>query len=185
MTYHRHRGRCHILDYAGATSITSSTSGSSSINGICAARFSLTWASYVLNSFLLFFQNGLQYSKVTPHALCLLGACQNSFVIGFAYSLLMLLIKNAILIEWIRIFVPLHTRNAFYWASTILIGLNTMIDLSAIFSEVGSCRPWINCGTFGWLEAASTERRATPSTLSSTLVWTCSSSSCHRGSFGA
>lgn len=41
--------------------------------------------------------------------------------------------KAAILWEWKRIFVPLGTRNTFYWASWFLLSLNSLFYFVAMF----------------------------------------------------
>lgn len=53
----------------------------------------------------------------------------------------MLLLKTAILLERIRIFVPHGTRNIFYWSSVILIMINAGFYISSIAVTFGNCRP--------------------------------------------
>jgi hypothetical protein len=53
----------------------------------------------------------------------------------------MLLLKTAIMLEWIRIFVPHHTRNIFYWSSVILILMNAVFYAAGIAVALAACRP--------------------------------------------
>ena len=50
--------------------------------------------------------------------------------------------KAAILLEWLRIFVPHNAHNAFFWASWVTIVANTMFYVAGIFAENFSCRPY-------------------------------------------
>ncbi|KAI1386461.1 uncharacterized protein F4822DRAFT_444849 [Hypoxylon trugodes] len=50
-------------------------------------------------------------------------------------------IKTAILLEWLRIFVPLGTRNAFFWLCWILISLNVLPYVTCVFLENFQCSP--------------------------------------------
>ncbi len=52
-----------------------------------------------------------------------------------------MILKAAILLEWIRIFVPPGTRNLFFWTSTILIGLHTTFYIAWVITENLSCIP--------------------------------------------
>lgn len=63
--------------------------------------------------------------------------------IGFA--------KNAILLEWKRIFVPHPTRNAFYWTCWALVIVNTLYYTTAIILTHEYCRPFEKAWEF-WLE---------------------------------
>lgn len=54
----------------------------------------------------------------------------------------MLLIKAAILTEWSRIFVPLHTRNAFWWTCHSLIWINVLYYVTGIFITSLACVPY-------------------------------------------
>ncbi|KAG8165864.1 hypothetical protein KVR01_004416 [Diaporthe batatas] len=64
-----------------------------------------------------------------------------SLVGAISYALLLLLLKSAILLEWIRIFVPHRTRNIFYWTSVILMLSNVGFQIAGIAVMFGSCRP--------------------------------------------
>ncbi|KAK5625658.1 hypothetical protein RRF57_001374 [Xylaria bambusicola] len=52
-----------------------------------------------------------------------------------------MVLKGAILLEWMRIFVPPGTRNYFFWISTILLGLQTSFYVAWIIAENLSCIP--------------------------------------------
>ena len=53
----------------------------------------------------------------------------------------MLFAKNAILLEWGRIFVPAGTRNAFFWFTRVLIVANTLIYIAGIIAGSLICTP--------------------------------------------
>lgn len=53
-----------------------------------------------------------------------------------------MLLKAAIIIDWIRIFVPGHTRNRFFWCGWALIGLNTGFYVVGILTENLACVPF-------------------------------------------
>lgn len=53
----------------------------------------------------------------------------------------MLLLKTAILLEWIRIFVPNRKRNIFYWSSIALIMINGGFYTGSIAVYFGYCQP--------------------------------------------
>lgn len=54
----------------------------------------------------------------------------------------MLLMKWAILWEWIRIFVPLPRRNAFYWTCQVMIAINIIFYVVAIVITAVACTPY-------------------------------------------
>lgn len=53
-----------------------------------------------------------------------------------------LCLKAAILIEWIQIFVPRGTRNAFFWSSVAVLALNTLYYFGVRIAENFSCIPY-------------------------------------------
>ncbi|KAK0609906.1 hypothetical protein B0T17DRAFT_500829 [Bombardia bombarda] len=57
------------------------------------------------------------------------------------YGTTMLLAKTAILLEWARIFVPLGTRDTFYWACRIMLVVNGLIYVAAIIACALVCIP--------------------------------------------
>ncbi|KAI1326473.1 hypothetical protein F5Y16DRAFT_421779 [Xylariaceae sp. FL0255] len=59
----------------------------------------------------------------------------NTFVISLCLT------KAAILIEWVRIFVPRGTRNLFYWAAKILLIVIFLLYSAYIITENLSCVP--------------------------------------------
>jgi hypothetical protein len=63
----------------------------------------------------------------------------------------MFMLKPAILIEWMRIFVPIRTRNLFFWVSWILIAVDMMLYACAVLTTFAACQPiqklwyfWLN-----------------------------------------
>lgn len=77
---------------------------------------------------------------------------------AISYSLLMLLLKMAIILEWIRIFVPHRTRNIFYWSSVILILVNSGFYIAGIAVTFGNCRPMEKLWHF-WIPGTCLESR--------------------------
>lgn len=52
-------------------------------------------------------------------------------------------VKAALLLDWIRIFVPgRKTRNTFFWCSTMIIVLNTMFYTAATITLNLACTPY-------------------------------------------
>ncbi|KAJ3554721.1 hypothetical protein NPX13_g10540 [Xylaria arbuscula] len=56
-------------------------------------------------------------------------------------SLTITILKAAILLEWIHIFVPPGTRNYFYWISIIVLIVHTLLYFGWIVAENASCYP--------------------------------------------
>ncbi|KAI1775032.1 hypothetical protein F4818DRAFT_451951 [Hypoxylon cercidicola] len=71
--------------------------------------------------------------------LCFLAFNVNIYVT--TYGLTMLFAKPAILLEWIRIFVPYPTRNAFFVTCWILIIINCGYYIAGIFTVNFGCSP--------------------------------------------
>lgn len=70
------------------------------------------------------------------------------------YGPVAMCIKVAILANWLRIFVPTGTRNAFYWTLHVLIWTNVLYYTITTFTEVFRCwprekiwNPWFEGGT--------------------------------------
>ncbi|RYP33859.1 hypothetical protein DL767_004589 [Monosporascus sp. MG133] len=57
------------------------------------------------------------------------------------YLVIMMLVKVAILFEWIAIFVPTGTRNFFFWASYAVIGINLIYHTLAVILVNINCTP--------------------------------------------
>jgi hypothetical protein len=62
-------------------------------------------------------------------------------IFPIAYSVMMLLLKTAILLEWNRIFIPGPQRNAFFWASYGMMLVNILLYVSAIIALALACIP--------------------------------------------
>ncbi|KAI0398142.1 hypothetical protein F5Y17DRAFT_412468 [Xylariaceae sp. FL0594] len=58
------------------------------------------------------------------------------------YAVSVLLLKTAILLEWVRIFVPRDTRSVFYWTCHTLIWLNVIFYAAILIGANNSCRPF-------------------------------------------
>lgn len=59
-----------------------------------------------------------------------------SFYIG-----VVLTIKAAILLEWVRIFIPYGVRNRFFWLSYGVLGANTIFYIITLFVMNFACTP--------------------------------------------
>lgn len=76
---------------------------------------------------------------------------QQLIIFRVTYSLVMLLAKTGILIEWNRIFVPNRSRSLFFRALIIVGVLNIIVYLLAIILTLVSCvptnkiwQPWVD-----------------------------------------
>jgi len=56
-------------------------------------------------------------------------------------SIIIMLLKVGILLEWIRIFVPLGIRSPFWWTCHITIVINVIFYVFCIFFEIFHCKP--------------------------------------------
>ncbi|KAI0868122.1 hypothetical protein GGS24DRAFT_483331 [Hypoxylon argillaceum] len=65
----------------------------------------------------------------------------NFFYVTNFYLATMIFLKSAILLEWIRLFVPGKTRNAFFWTCNTVALLNALYYLANIILENVSCKP--------------------------------------------
>ncbi|CAJ2512966.1 Uu.00g010850.m01.CDS01 [Anthostomella pinea] len=63
------------------------------------------------------------------------------FVFGVFYSVVLALVKIAILLGWCRIFVPDGTRGYFWWGSMAIVGLQGAFGIAAIFLLNFQCTP--------------------------------------------
>lgn len=52
-----------------------------------------------------------------------------------------MLLKTAILVDWLRLFNPLRQRNALFWTIHVLIAANVIYYICAIFLEAFHCTP--------------------------------------------
>ncbi|CAI6088061.1 unnamed protein product [Clonostachys chloroleuca] len=75
---------------------------------------------------------------------------QNFIVLRIFYAINLAFAKNAILLEWIHIFVPLPRRNAFFWICVALMVVNTGLYVGAIIATCvttlpieAAWKPWI------------------------------------------
>ncbi|KAI0552506.1 hypothetical protein F4679DRAFT_534337 [Xylaria curta] len=70
------------------------------------------------------------------------GYLKNVFIGLVLYSVAILLVKTAILIEWIRVFVPLPRRTWFYWTCLSILGINILFYIAVLISWALACRPF-------------------------------------------
>lgn len=52
-----------------------------------------------------------------------------------------MLIKAAILLEWLRIFLPKGTRNYFYWISVVMLSVDILFYSAALIAINLTCMP--------------------------------------------
>jgi hypothetical protein len=64
-----------------------------------------------------------------------------TFALTITYAASLLFLKNAILLEWIRIFSPHRTNTFFSYAAWMLITFNTMLYVSSIIASAITCIP--------------------------------------------
>ncbi|KAI1087997.1 hypothetical protein F5B19DRAFT_31656 [Rostrohypoxylon terebratum] len=57
------------------------------------------------------------------------------------YCVVLGLVKIAIILEWIHLFVPRATRNKFYWICYAMMGTSSCLYISTIFALQFSCNP--------------------------------------------
>jgi hypothetical protein len=58
------------------------------------------------------------------------------------YNPLVALLKSAILFEWIRIFLPVGKRNAFFWTCQLLAWTNILFYVAVMFIWNFACTPY-------------------------------------------
>ncbi|KAI3326934.1 hypothetical protein HD806DRAFT_531530 [Xylariaceae sp. AK1471] len=58
------------------------------------------------------------------------------------YSVGIMLLKIAILLQWVRVFVPRGTKGSFYWTCHALIGINILLYLAIVIAVCVSCKPF-------------------------------------------
>ncbi|KAI0198426.1 hypothetical protein F4808DRAFT_462722 [Astrocystis sublimbata] len=61
---------------------------------------------------------------------------------AIVYSVGIVLLKIAILLQWIHIFVPRGTRGSFYWISHGVIAFNVLLYATVILTICASCEPF-------------------------------------------
>ncbi|KAI0197723.1 hypothetical protein F4808DRAFT_463428 [Astrocystis sublimbata] len=66
----------------------------------------------------------------------------NFCILSFLYDFDILLIKVAILLEWLHLFVPPGSRNFIYWASHVNIWFNVSFYLSVFVAAQLACTPY-------------------------------------------
>ena len=57
------------------------------------------------------------------------------------YGVVVVVLKAGILLEWVRIFVPLGSRNAFFWTCHVAMWLNILFYAACTLVEVFLCSP--------------------------------------------
>ncbi|KAF2638709.1 hypothetical protein P280DRAFT_482043 [Massarina eburnea CBS 473.64] len=71
----------------------------------------------------------------------LMDVIYRSHIMSLLYGLSLMLVKVAILLSWIRLFVPLKQRNAFFWVSHALIWSNVLFYGIGTITEIFQCTP--------------------------------------------
>jgi hypothetical protein len=63
------------------------------------------------------------------------------FVLADMYICVQMCTKSAIILEWIHIFVPMRTRNAFSWTGHILIAVTVAFYVAFLVTTQFYCSP--------------------------------------------
>lgn len=92
----------------------------------------LLWVSTVRSRRLLYSQTGLK----SP-----LNLVQAIHIASINYGMSIMFVKLAILIDWLRIFVPRGQRNVMFWSIHILIWCNVIYYVSGTLLEIFRCSP--------------------------------------------
>lgn len=66
---------------------------------------------------------------------------QYARIVSALYCIEILLVKVAILLQYLRVFVPLKNRNLMFWACHALIWLNFFVYVTCFFLVVFPCEP--------------------------------------------
>jgi hypothetical protein len=61
---------------------------------------------------------------------------------GVLYSVTLPLLKASILLEWTRLFVPLGTRNVFWWLCIGLVVIQLSFLVASVFALCFTCIPY-------------------------------------------
>ncbi|ORY58510.1 uncharacterized protein BCR38DRAFT_73957 [Pseudomassariella vexata] len=61
---------------------------------------------------------------------------------GVFYSVTLPLLKAAILLEWVHIFVPMRTRNAFWWICHAVVVVQLMLLVASVLALCFTCIPY-------------------------------------------
>ncbi|KAI1346165.1 hypothetical protein F5Y01DRAFT_322061 [Xylaria sp. FL0043] len=72
----------------------------------------------------------------------LAGAFYLVHVGSILYSVAIMLLKVAILLQWIRLFVPRETKGSFYWTSHLLLWMNVLLYSVIVITICASCKPF-------------------------------------------
>ncbi|KAK3329250.1 hypothetical protein B0H66DRAFT_17417 [Apodospora peruviana] len=87
-------------------------------------------------------------------------------VYPITYSVMMALLKTAILLEWKRLFVPYPVRDRFYWAATIMMCINIVLYIAVIITLCLACVPQEKLW-YHWVEGKCIDRGALDKTTAS------------------
>jgi hypothetical protein len=77
----------------------------------------------------------------TKHAIVFADLSKGEHIRSLLYGLTVMLLKVAILLSWVRTFVPMDQRNAMFWTSRILIWCNILFYGIGTTVEIGQCSP--------------------------------------------
>lgn len=86
-------------------------------------------------------------------------ARQDGFIIVTGYCFVVLFAKTAILLEWVHLFVPRGTRNAFYWSARVMMIVNILLYSSALIANFAGCQPLERFWNF-WVPGHCVDRKA-------------------------
>lgn len=66
---------------------------------------------------------------------------QHTHIVSIFYGLIIMLLKVSILLNWLRIFAPMHQRNAVFWVAHVLIWSNVLFYGIGTIVEIFQCTP--------------------------------------------
>ncbi|KAI1103716.1 hypothetical protein F4804DRAFT_218524 [Jackrogersella minutella] len=95
-----------------------------------------TWKLAMIPKGIGFFVN-----QWNLHLYDLEGFLKSYILVTTLYCVTMMLIKASILLEWIHLFIPRSTRNAFFWTCCVMIGVDCWLYITTIAITNSACKP--------------------------------------------
>lgn len=99
------------------------------------------YGGFIYFSYQILLMPGLyvhQWNVQLKHLSTILYNVNTNYIL---YGIIIMLLKAAILLEWIHLFVPLGIHNAFWWTCHITLWSNVMFYIACTIVENFSCTP--------------------------------------------